>query len=51
MGRRKEFKSIVEDVTQFFISRNNDIEGYWGIGKLYFYIGCFRNNETKNRPC
>lgn len=38
MGRRKEFKSIATSLTDSFISRNNDVGGYWGIGKLYSEI-------------
>ncbi|MBU0633149.1 hypothetical protein KKA17_10950 [bacterium] len=35
MPRRKELKSVVEGMATSFISRNNDIDGYWGMGKLY----------------
>lgn len=38
MGRRKHFKHIVHNLTCTFISRNNDVDGYWGIGKLYSHM-------------
>jgi len=34
MARRRELKNIVSGVLGSFISRNNDVGGYWGIGKL-----------------
>lgn len=38
MARRKEFKSIAVGILSSFISRNNDVYGYWGIGKLYSHM-------------
>lgn len=38
MARRKEFKSIANGLLSSFISRNNDVYGYWGIGKLYSHM-------------
>ena len=35
MARRREIKSIVNSFMQSFSSRNNDVNGYWGVGKLY----------------
>jgi hypothetical protein len=35
MPRRKRLKSVANDVLGSFISRNNDLEGYWALGKLY----------------
>jgi len=34
MGRRKELKNIAAGLYGSFISRNNDVAGYWGVGKL-----------------
>jgi hypothetical protein len=34
MPRRRELKNIASGVLGSFISRNNDVGGYWGIGKL-----------------
>lgn len=34
MARRKELKDIASGLYGSFISRNNDVAGYWGIGKL-----------------
>jgi hypothetical protein len=34
MGRRKELRNVVSGLYGSFISRNNDVGGYWGIGKL-----------------
>ena len=38
MARRKEFKAIAEGLVTSFASRNNDVYGYWGIGKLYSHM-------------
>lgn len=35
MGKRKLLKNIAYGLINSFISRNNDVSGYWGIGKLY----------------
>ncbi|KPZ66992.1 MULTISPECIES: hypothetical protein [unclassified Shewanella] len=35
MARRRELGSIASGIIGSFNSRNNDIDGYWGIGKLY----------------
>lgn len=37
MRRRVELKSIGSGVLHSFVSRNNDLDGYWAIGKLYLY--------------
>ncbi|MFZ6722677.1 hypothetical protein [Undibacterium sp. Ji49W] len=34
MSRRKQLKSIAAGIADSFNSRNNDLEGYWAIGKL-----------------
>lgn len=38
MGRRKELKNIAYGLINSFVSRNNDVFGYWGIGKLYSHM-------------
>lgn len=38
MARRKEFSTIADGLVRSFVSRNNDVNGYWGIGKLYSHI-------------
>lgn len=35
MGKTKQLKNIVNGILSSFISRNNDVGGYWGIGKIY----------------
>lgn len=32
---RQVLKNIAQGLLNSFISRNNDVNGYWGIGKLY----------------
>lgn len=34
MARRRELKNVASGILCSFISRNNDVDGYWGIGKL-----------------
>ncbi|HEY0587723.1 MAG TPA: hypothetical protein VGD52_16420 [Pseudoduganella sp.] len=37
MRRRSEIGSVASGILHSFVSRNNDLEGYWGIGVLYLY--------------
>jgi hypothetical protein len=37
MRRRVELKSVGSWVLHSFVSRNNDLDGYWAIGKLYLF--------------
>ena len=34
MPRRKQSKAICHDILESFLSRNNDLEGYWALGQL-----------------
>lgn len=55
MPRRKELKHVAFCVLQSFISRNNDIEGYWAIGKIYLMLlhtpSLRLNLDLKNLRC
>lgn len=44
MARRKELKNVASGLYGSFISRNNDVEGYWGIGKLCLFA---QERETR----
>jgi hypothetical protein len=35
MGKRADFKDIAHGLAYGFISRNNDLDGYWALGKLH----------------
>lgn len=35
MGKKRLLKNIAYGILSSFLSRNNDVNGYWGIGKLY----------------
>lgn len=35
MSRKSNIKNILNGLLCSFITRNNDVNGYWGIGKLY----------------
>ena len=35
MSRKSTLKNILNGLLSSFVSRNNDVNGYWGIGKLY----------------
>lgn len=37
MPRRSELGSIASGLLHSFVSRNNDLDGYWGLGVLYLY--------------
>jgi hypothetical protein len=43
MSRRRELKGIVAGLLGSFVSRNNDVAGFWAIGKLHSYA---RNHQT-----
>ena len=43
MGHRKELKNITGGIISSFTSRNNDVDGYWELGKLYAF--CKTNNH------
>ena len=38
MGRRKELKGICNDLLDSFVSRYNDIDGYWALGKFQAFL-------------
>ncbi|MGO4567793.1 hypothetical protein AB4Z52_22750 [Rhizobium sp. 2YAF20] len=41
MARRKQFKGICHDILETFISRYNDLDGYWALGQyLGFLVDC-----------
>lgn len=42
MASRKNIQGIVSSFAHWFVSRNNDIDGYWGVGKIYLY-SCEQN--------
>jgi hypothetical protein len=46
MARRKELKSVASGLYGSFISRNNDISGYWGIGKLCLLANQHKTNDV-----
>lgn len=33
--QRRKIKFVADGILNSFISRNNDVDGYWGIGQLY----------------
>jgi hypothetical protein len=35
MSRRRALKGVAYGLVETFVSRNNDVSGYWGIGQLY----------------
>jgi hypothetical protein len=35
MARRKQFKGVANNLSQWCLSRNNDFQGYWAIGQIY----------------
>ena len=38
MGRRKELQSVCNDLLDSFVSRYNDLDGYWALGKFQAYF-------------
>jgi hypothetical protein len=45
MSRQRRLKGVVANTLGSFISRNNDVGGYWAIGKLYEHA---RQHQTQN---
>jgi hypothetical protein len=37
MPRRSELNGVASDIVRSFVSRNNDVRGYWALGMLYAY--------------
>lgn len=37
MPRRKELVDVIRGLTSSFDSRNNDVQGYWALGVLYYF--------------
>ena len=35
MRRRRALKGVAYGLVETFVSRNNDVSGYWGLGQLY----------------
>lgn len=38
MGRRKELKSVCNDLLDNFVSRYNNLDGYWALGKFQAHL-------------
>jgi hypothetical protein len=38
MSRRKQFKGICHDILGTFVSRYNDLDGYWALGQYVAYL-------------
>ncbi|MGK7910008.1 MAG: hypothetical protein AB4050_00785 [Synechococcus sp.] len=45
MVRRKELKNVARGIIESFNSRNNDVDGYWGMGQLFQFAN-FQNVST-----
>jgi hypothetical protein len=45
--RRRELASTVHGLYGSFISRNNDVDGYWGIGKLRLHAQEVGSNTVR----
>lgn len=47
MARRKELTNIATGIAGSFNSRNNDVGGYWGIGKLYEFAQVVKSKKIE----
>ena len=45
MARRKELQGICNDLLDSFVSRYNDLDGYWALGKFQTYL---QSNPKRN---
>lgn len=46
MPRRREFRGLAYGLAGAFVSRNNDLGGYWALGKLYKHARKSRAREV-----
>lgn len=44
MGRRKELKGVCNDLLDNFVSRYNDLDGYWALGKFKTFLESTQNS-------
>lgn len=53
MPRRAELQGVANDFVHWFLSRNNDADGYWALGKLRFLCeqSDFTNLALEIWPC
>lgn len=47
MGRRKELKSVCHDLLESFVSRNNDLDGYWALGRFQAFLQSARKKQIE----
>ncbi len=47
MARRKEMQGICNDLLESFVSRYNDLDGYWAMGKFQTFLQA----ETEEQLC
>lgn len=46
MPTRREIKGVLDGFSSSFVSRNNDIDGYWGLGQLYKHAVSHNTNQV-----
>lgn len=51
MPKRKELKDVAAGIAASFVSRNNDINGYWGMGILYKNADEVKTNNVQLDLC
>ena len=47
MGRRRELRNIANGLIGSFVSRNNDQNGYWGLGLLYEFANLHKTDTVQ----
>jgi hypothetical protein len=47
MSTRRNFRGIAYGLLGSFVSRNNDVGGYWAIGKLYLFTALCGSQEIR----
>jgi hypothetical protein len=45
MARRKQFRGICHDILETFVSRYNDLDGYWALGQYLSFLA--KRNEPQ----
>lgn len=49
MGRRCQFQGISHDVLETFLSRNNDLGGYWALGQYRLFLEVTEQRQIEFR--
>jgi hypothetical protein len=47
MSRRRQFKGICHDILETFVSRYNDLDGYWALGQYVAFLNSIGERQIQ----